>query len=193
MSTSSWKRRLIAGLAIVASFNLGLFARPYIDSARQPEPFARLESAVGINQPGVNGAPKVFVAFDPYCSYCHKLYSALVKRVEAGELQVKWVPVAFMQPDSLNVASEMLSAADPATSLSKWFGTEAGISPVLPMGVSPENHEPSVAANTHLIRRLVGRNAAPALFYRDESGDVQATVGVPADLDGWLRGLCREH
>lgn len=175
----------------MAAFNVGYFMRPIIDEVRRPDVFALLETAEGIDQPGVAGAPKVFVAFDPFCSYCHKLYGSLVQRIEAGELQVEWVPVAFMKQESLSVATELLSSADPATSLSKWFGDEAGASPVIPQGVDPTTLESNVAQNTKLVRGLLGSNAAPAMFYRDRNGQIQVTVGVPSDLDGWLKELHR--
>lgn len=189
MTPSPFRRRFVLGLALVAAFNLGVFARPFIDAVRQRDAFALLETTARISQAGIAAAPKVYVAFDPYCRYCHKLYGALAKRVETGDVQVEWVPVAFMEADSASVAAEMLTATDPAISLSRWFGAEVGTSPVVPKGANPKEIENSVAANTDLIRGLVGRNAAPAVFYRDKNGVAQVMVGVPADFEAWLKGI----
>lgn len=189
MTGSPLRRRVVIGLALMASFNLGVFARPFIDAARQPEALDLLESSVRISQPGIAGAPKVWVAFDPYCRYCHKLYGALTKRVEAGEVQVEWVPVAFMDADSSSVAAELLSAADPSIALSRWFGAEAGTSPVLPKGANPNGTAAKIASNTEVMRLLIGRNAAPAVFYRDRNGNTQLTVGMPADFDEWFKDV----
>ncbi len=189
MNYSTVRRRLVLGMALVATFNLGVFARPFIDELRRPDPFDLLETTARISQPGVAAAPRVFVAFDPYCSFCHKLYQSLALRVESGDVQVEWVPVAFMNADSASVAAEMLTATDPSIALSRWFGAEIGTSPVIPKGANPTEVEASVSANTALVRGLVGRNAAPAVFYRDKGGVMQLTVGLPSDIDGWLKSL----
>jgi thiol:disulfide interchange protein DsbG len=189
MNSISIRRALVHALALMAVFNLGFFSRPVIDSLRSKDAFALLETSARISQAGVEGAPRVFVTFDPYCKYCHKLYGTLAKRVEAGDLQVEWVPVGFMNADSTAVAAEMLAATDPSIALSRWFGAEVGTSPVVPRGAVTKEFAARVASNTDLIRALVGKNAAPAVFYRDASGVTQLTVGIPADLDAWLKGL----
>jgi hypothetical protein len=189
MSASLRRGRFVLVLALLASFNLGLFARPFLDEARRPDPLRLLESSSRIRQTGIAGAPRLFVAFDPYCRHCRGVYEALSKRVEAGEVEVEWVPIAFMDPDSASVGAEMLSAADPSIALSRWFGAQLGTSPVVPKGASPQAARVRVLTNTELIRRLAGRPVAPAVFYRDRSGVTQLTIGMPADLDGWLRGI----
>jgi len=188
-TTSPIRRRLVLGLAFVAVFNLGFFARPFIDAAREPDAIGVLENTARIHQSGVSGAPRVFVTFDPYCRHCHKLYEALVRRVETGEVQVEWVPVAFMNADSASVGGELLAAADPYIALSRWFGAEPGTSPVVPRGANPKAAEARVARNTEILRGLVGRNVAPAVFYRDREGVTQLTIGMPADFEAWLKSV----
>jgi hypothetical protein len=189
MSESPWRRRLVLALALLASFNLGLFARPVLDAARRPDAFRVLEGSSRIREAGVSAAPRLLVAFDPYCRHCREVYESLSRHVESGEIQVDWVPIAFMDADSAAVGAEMLSAANPAVALSRWFGAQLGTSPVVPQGARPEAARLRVLANTELIRRLAGRPVAPALFYRDKRGVTQLTIGMPADLDRWLRDM----
>jgi len=189
MSPSPSRRRLLLVFALLGAFNLGLFARPFVDEARRPDALRLLEASGWIRQAGISSAPRVFVAFDPYCGHCREVYAALSRRVDAGEVQVQWVPIAFMDADSASVGAEMLSAADPSIALSRWFGAELGTSPVLPKGASPERARLTVLTNTELVRHLVGRPVAPAVFYRERNGVTQVTVGMPVDVDRWLRGI----
>jgi len=189
-STSQLGRRLVLGLALIAAFNVGFLVRPHYDARIERDVFALLaRGTASISPSGVADSPKVFISFDPYCRHCHNLYAALAKRVEAGELQVEWVPVAIEQEDSLAVGAEMLTATDPSSALSRWFGTELGTSPVIPKGADPAKAAARVSANTKLIRDLVGRDAAPVLFYRNQDGETEFAIGMPSDIDAWVKGL----
>ena len=59
--------------------------------------------------------PSIIVFFDPNCPFCahfwHRLH-ALRKR-----LRIKWVPVAFIRPTSLNMAAQILASKSPVKAL----------------------------------------------------------------------------
>src|SRR3989338_682261 len=41
-------------------------------------------------------AHKAYVFFDPNCSACHIFYSEVKPLIDAGKLQVRWIPLAFL-------------------------------------------------------------------------------------------------
>jgi hypothetical protein len=175
----------------LAAFNLGVFTRPLIVAAARPDTLELLRGSTHIPETGGARAPAVFVAFDPYCRHCRALHEVLAKHIAAGEIRVEWVPVAFMDPNSLSVGAQILSAAKPSLALTRWFGAEAGNPGEFSSAASPEENQSRIVANTQLVRSLVGRDVAPALFYHDRSGATQLTVGAPSDIEHWLHSLSR--
>ena len=176
-------------LAFCATFNAGYFTYPWLHRFRERDPISLVESGASIAPPAAPGAPRLWVAFDPYCRYCHDLYRALSARVAAGELRVDWVPVNVVHADSAAVGAEMLAAVDPAAALDKWFGTDLGSSPVVPPGRSSERFLRLISRNTQLLTLLTHGSAVPALIFRGSDSRAVVLVGIPADLDSLLRQL----
>lgn len=54
-------------------------------------------------------APAMYVLWDPNCAYCHLLYKELRPMIDAGKVQVKWLPVAI-RPNSEAKTAEILAA-----------------------------------------------------------------------------------
>lgn len=63
------------------------------------------------------GTRIVYVFFDPNSRYCMRLYRALQPLIAPERLQVRWVPVAIMDPTSLGRAGAILEADDPVAAL----------------------------------------------------------------------------
>lgn len=59
----------------------------------------------------------VYVFFDPNCPSCQLLYRNLRTFIASGDLQVRWIPVALLDPTSLGKAAAILEAPDPAAAL----------------------------------------------------------------------------
>ena len=124
---------------------------------------------------GTEHRPKsvIYAIFDPNCTYCHYLWLAL-RPYEAAGLQVRWVPVGFLNEDSLIKAAAVIEGGDRVlTQLQESFEggfrmrfrVSAGLESKL-----DENRELMHAA--HL-------NGTPGIFYRDRSGHVMKCSGMP--------------
>lgn len=59
----------------------------------------------------------VYVFFDPNCPSCQLLYRNLRTFTASGDLQIRWIPVALLDPTSLGKAAAILEAPDPAAAL----------------------------------------------------------------------------
>lgn len=63
-------------------------------------------------QEGQDSAPhKVYAIIDPLCGYCKKQYASLKPLIEKGEVQVRWVMVGYLRPESAGIAVNVLMGA----------------------------------------------------------------------------------
>lgn len=116
----------------------------------------------------------IYVFKDPNCSFCHLAYKALQPYEEAG-LQVRWVPVAFLAPDSMDKAAAMLNAKDGnaiVDELAADFGKKGKTYPK-----ASAADKAKIEANGELMRKW-GFQGTPAVIWKDKDGKVQAKPGM---------------
>lgn len=102
---------------------------------------------------------ELIVAFDPNCGYCKVLHRLLEPAVAAGELRVKYVPVAILGGDSDQKAAGLLAAKDgEAELIAVSNGERASLS-------SDPALLAKVQSNTQLMRKH-GFNGTPAVLYK---------------------------
>lgn len=121
---------------------------------------------------GRAGAPLVYIFVDPYCSYCHRQWEVLRKKVQAGALRVRWVPVAVLERSQadLGVAGGLLADPRPET-LAAWMREQR---------VRPSDSEAAkkaLGANMALFQALKAPSV-PAIVYKDKTGKLVTRVGV---------------
>lgn len=124
---------------------------------------------------GTQHKPKsvIYAIFDPNCSYCHYLWLAL-RPYEAAGLQVRWVPVGFLNEDSLIKAAAVIDGGDRVLtqlqeSFEEGFRMQGRVSAGLKSKLD-ENRELMHTAHVH---------GTPGIFYRDRSGHVMKCSGMP--------------
>lgn len=119
---------------------------------------------------------EVTVAFDPNCGFCKVMHRLLEPAVAAGEIKVRYVPVAILGADSDRKAAAMLESKDVLADVNTLAtGRTAKTS------TSPELLA-KVQENTQLMRKH-GFNGTPAVLYaaKDKNGNdtVYVSNGVP--------------
>ncbi len=63
----------------------------------------------------MDSAPhKAIIIIDPNCIFCHTLYQQVQTLIDAGQLQVRWLPVPFRDPSSPGKAAAILNAGSDA-------------------------------------------------------------------------------
>jgi hypothetical protein len=105
-------RLVVAAVAVALSgFAMG---------AQQPAPnylpasaAATFENAPAIVEgaAGKNVKSTIYVFMDPNCIFCHYAWKAF-QPYEAAGLQVHWIPMGFLKPDSAGKAAALLQAQD---------------------------------------------------------------------------------
>ena len=113
--------------------------------------------------------PSVVVFFDPNCPFCAHLWREL--QPWQNRLRVRWIPVAFVRPDSLGMAVGILYAAHPwqAMGLNEShydFRTRRG--GMLPAFQIPPAQAAAIRGNTALWRRVFG--VTPMILYPSATG-----------------------
>lgn len=133
-----------------------------------------LEKSAYVSQGNAKSAKSVMYVFkDPNCGYCHMAYKALEPYTKAG-LEVRWIPVAFLAPDSLTKAASLLDAKDSdkaLTELHEKFGKP------LSWPAPSQAAKAKVQANTKLMNES-GFQGTPALVMKTASGEVKAIPGM---------------
>ncbi|MFO1419452.1 MAG: hypothetical protein U1F59_00530 [Candidatus Competibacteraceae bacterium] len=118
------------------------------------------------------GAPLVYIFVDPYCSYCHRQWEVLRKKVQAGSLRVRWALVAALDRSQadLGVVGGLLADPRPET-LAVWMREQRV------RRSESEAAKKALGANMALFQALKAPSV-PAILYKDKTGKLVTRVGV---------------
>jgi thiol:disulfide interchange protein DsbG len=146
--------------------------------------FAQLEKSAFI-ETGEHDHPRrtVYVIFDANCPFCSAAYQSLRASNSAG-LRVRWVPVAYLRPDSQGRAAAILESSDPAAALKsneEGFDKTAHTGGIAPLAHPAPSSVASLEANNALMDKLKV-TATPGWIYRDDQGQIQRQVGLPEPM-----------
>ncbi len=121
----------------------------------------------------------VYVFSDTECPYCHQLWQETQPLLADSHVQVRYVLVAVIRPESLGRAAAILADPNPSVQLRR-HEDDYGHSPMTPMSQVPTGLKARLAANAALMNRL-GATGTPAIVYRDAAGKLQLVAGLPSD------------
>jgi thiol:disulfide interchange protein DsbG len=143
----------------------------------QPRKFARIIDGLG-EATGVvlgNGAFKMYMVYEPHCTYCHKLVQSLIRN--AG-VELHLIPIAFLDEDSEQLSAALLAAKDPAAVL-RTLRIDPDAQSLRTSEPQPEMVS-AVQRNTKLIKAL-DIDGTPFLAWRDDRGQAHVKSGLPSD------------
>ena len=161
------------------------WSKEYADSYGVKIDYAKVWDKLGSSST-VNQVPAgkkttgfIYVFKDANCGYCHKAYLSLLPYVEAG-LEVRWVPVAFLAPNSLDKAAFLMTAQDKngaLKTLSDNFGKKDASA--VSGKVTPEI-KAALDENAKTMYGL-GMEGTPGFVYKDKNGEVKVYPGMPTN------------
>ncbi|WP_321935239.1 thiol:disulfide interchange protein DsbG [Paraburkholderia sp. J8-2] len=176
-TTSDGKYAFLGNIVDAAGRNL---TASYVETYIQDPMWPQFERSTFITEGATKPTQVVYAVMDPNCIYCHILWQALQPYEKEG-LQVRWVPVGIIKPDSAGKAAAILQASDPAAALKAAHAgyveqeESAGIEPVK---LSPET-QAELLSNLHLAQRF-GMRGTPMIVFRDHRTDKLVTLsGLP--------------
>jgi thiol:disulfide interchange protein DsbG len=128
----------------------------------------------------------VYVFSDTECPYCHRLWQKVQPLLAGGTVQVRYVMVAVIRPESLGRAAAILSAADPAKAMRR-HEKDFGHSPIRPMAHVPAAMMKKIEDNNRLMDQF-GISGTPAILFRDPDGNLQRLDGMP-DKPAYIKAI----
>jgi thiol:disulfide interchange protein DsbG len=110
-------------------------------------------------------ANTIYVLFDPQCPHCAELWTASQPLI--GKLKMVWMPVAFLHHSSAPQGALLLSASNPAATMSEHEALLSSRKGGLPVPAEVDaGLIAKVKANTELLQKL-GVDSVPFIVYRN--------------------------
>ena len=171
---------LLAGLAInKAGKNLTAeytaLHVPKQDYTQTLKTFSAGGEAAGVTFGSPNAKAEIIALFDANCGFCKLLHRLVEPAVDAGELRVRYIPVAILGADSAPKGAGLLAAKDPkklASAMAAGVPAETSNDPALLA---------KVRANNELMKKS-GFNGTPAVIYVTGKGTSEEVVNVSNGL-----------
>lgn len=122
----------------------------------------------------------IYAFFDPNCIFCHLAWKMSQPYLKEG-LQIRWIPIAFVMPDSAAKAAWLITSPDPSAALntgeSGWKKGVADGGGAFLKGPVTDEVKARLKANETLFTKL-GLDATPSFVYKDELGVVKTLPGL---------------
>lgn len=117
----------------------------------------------------------VYVFFDPNCPYCHRLWTTLKAGVDAGKIQVRWLPVAILKDTSKGLGAALYTAPNGTEAMAQMVNHQ-----LQPIAVK-EKENRDLAQNLLLLRDT-GYTGVPAIMLK-RGNRVVSMMGYPDDQE----------
>jgi thiol:disulfide interchange protein DsbG len=149
----------------------------------------RNASAIVEGASGSSVKSTLYVFMDPNCIYCHLVWKAL-QPYEAAGLQVHWIPMGFLKPDSAGKAAALLEAKDGAALLKELethYSEKDESGGIAPLARVSAADQAKLDNNIKLFQDL-GFDGTPTLVYQGSGGRWADVSGLPklSQLPGML-------
>lgn len=130
------------------------------------------------------GGPLWTVYIDGNCVYCTQLWRNLRNPIAAGQLRVRWAPVAVIAPTSAGQAAALLQSDQPVALLTQHGTTGARIPGT---AVSPTSQQ-QIDANNAMLRALnAGKAAATPTIVLPSPDGARVITGLPPDINALIQ------
>lgn len=154
------------------------FVTRYVDAPHYQRYYAQLGKMHWIAEGDPNPQRIVYAFIDPNCPYCLRFWQEAHYLFDQG-VQVRYVIVAVLGGTSRGKAGAILGAEDPAKALERnetgFSNHEGGIEP---LDTISEAIARQIEAHNRMMRRF-DFNGTPGLVWKDASGNVQVSDGLP--------------
>jgi thiol:disulfide interchange protein DsbG len=129
---------------------------------------------------GKNVKSTIYVFMDPNCIFCHYAWKAF-QPYEAAGLQVHWIPMGFLKPDSAGKAAALLQAQNgPALmhELETKFSEKEESGGIAPLAKVPPATQTKLDGNIKTFQSL-GFDGTPTIIYMTSGGRWADVSGLP--------------
>lgn len=124
------------------------------------------------------------VYIDGNCGFCTQLWRNLRNPIAAGQLRVRWAPVAVIAPTSAGQAAALLQSDQPVAMLTQ-HGTSGAHIPAA--SITPAAQQ-QIDANNAMLRALnAGKPAATPTIVLPAADGARVITGLPPDLNALIQ------
>src|SRR3990167_1678368 len=151
-----------------------------ITAVQAPQIYADVAKTNWVEDGKVDAPHKAYIVVEPNCSACHMLYNGLKPMIDSGQLQVRWIFVAFMNPQSAGMAAAIMQAKDPGKMISmdeKKFNMQTEMGGIKPVPVSKDRQD-KINQNLDFMSQA-GFVGTPGIIFMGTDGKPQIVRGVP--------------
>lgn len=178
--TSKDGEAMIAGMMLDKNGkNLsGAYADEFIPAPDYSEALAAFNAAPSVVVGSAKAKAEMVIVFDANCGFCKVIHRLVTPAIEAGELRVRYVPVAILGADSDVKGAALLAAKDAKAALDADVSGHAGTS-------TDQGLLAKVRANTELMKKY-NFNGTPVVLYSAKvkgEDTVYVSPGVPSILE----------
>lgn len=139
---------------------------------------------------GRDDAPyKMIVVADPNCSACNYSYKAMKPFIDNGQLQVQWILVYFVQPDSQAKAAAIMGAKNPGQAMAEnemGFDMKTEEGGIKPLTDIPKPLLNELEGNMKFMHDT-GISSTPTLIYYNKAGELKFISGAPSDMAAFFK------
>lgn len=146
-------------------------AERFIPKPDMTQAYAEIAKNATVIPTGNSKAKTTFYVFaDPSCGYCHLAYKAF--EVYGNDVQVNWIPVGFLAPDSTNKAAAALQGKTTWGALMNQKTSGDYSSFVIGAKAGKD-----VEKNTELMRKF-GFQGTPGILWKGADGKIEVRKGM---------------
>ena len=163
------------------------------EGSKTLEAAAKADTLLGVEHSafGIYGdpaAPRLWMIFDPYCSYSVRAFDELKPYVAAGRIQLAIVPISILDYETngqSTPAAESLLSQDPARMAEAW-DHQSFRAPA-----SPE--APALLQKNNRIAEEIGLKGTPTLVWRKADGTAGEIDGIPKSWEALIAEVEGAH
>lgn len=150
-----------------------LYTEREIPKPPVPE-FSSLEMLPYIQQGNGKGKP-IYIFSDPFCGYC-QIQEQLAELYESGDLNIRWIKVAVLSPNSGALGEAIYKSPNPAAAWKAIAKKTPDAISVTKPDMSPEFSSKITQAGNAM--KAFGGTGTPLIVWQDDQGKIQTRSGV---------------
>ncbi len=113
----------------------------------------------------------LYLFYEPFCGYCHKLHKKLKPLIDNG-LNVQYIPVAFLRPNSMDAIAAIVKEDDPSKA---FYMSDARI---LDHTEKVDKKLKDQVQFNGFVMRAMGIGGTPGIVYKNSDGKVVVARGL---------------
>ena len=119
----------------------------------------------------------IYMFFDANCPFCHLSWLALQPYRQAG-LEIRWIPVAYLKPDSRDKAAAILSAPKNQQAALFEKSMQAFGQPTASLNKIPNDKDKAQLEKNMALMQAFGLNGTPGWIWLNQAGEVETHSGM---------------